>query len=360
MKKFLSNIHKAVLSGGRNKHSGRRFRFSFLTIGRVIASTSILLVLVLVCFSAPFAWAAGASEGQYGTGGSAAGTVADTSGTGGTGGVSAGASSDASGSAGSVSGTPGGSASQTPGGAVDPGTPKSETSNSNTGVKNQPTNGLYSSTSSGTSTHNKSCSASGLTEEETKECYDLHLYCKWGDPGVFWASRADYLAGLLSVNYKLENTGPGTAVDVHVTSATATNGVTIATDPLPDFDEIIAGEYVKFTLKWHVPVNVGSFVTDLKVCADCKEDNHELDDGDHKNNDDKKSNNNNNNNLTGDPTRGQTQPQTQPQSTGLSPSVLPSALPNTGFSLVHAFLFLAGIAAVMALLSVPAAKLIRK
>ncbi|MHB0867708.1 MAG: hypothetical protein ACYC6B_09345 [Thermoleophilia bacterium] len=107
------------------------------------------------------------------------------------------------------------------------------------------------------------------------EYFDLHLECNFGIPGVFWASQADYDAGLLSINYQLTNSGPGVAKNVTVTGATATNGVTIWTDPLPLLGDLGSGESLTFTLKWLVPKTVKSFQTTLTICADCesKEDN---------------------------------------------------------------------------------------
>lgn len=302
-------------------------------------STSILLVLIIVCFSVPQARAEIASADQYGAVSGAA-SVSSGNETGTTGNVSdtAGNVSDTTGAQSSVTGS-GGVNAQPPGGALDPGTPKTAANNSGSTVSNQPTTGLVNETPPADPPSATNCVAGTLDEK----CYELHLYCSWGEPGTYWASKADYLAGLLSIDYKLENKGTGDAINVVVSSATATNGVTVWTKPLPDLGTLLSGESIVFTLKWLVPPGVGSFVTNINVCADCN-GNHELDgggDGAHQ--------------TTGGAQSNIIQPAVQP----LAATVLPSALPNTGFSLTHAFLILMGIAALAALMTAPAGRLIR-
>ncbi|MGW8251794.1 MAG: hypothetical protein ACWGO1_14205 [Anaerolineales bacterium] len=102
--------------------------------------------------------------------------------------------------------------------------------------------------------------------------YKLDLICSWGDNGTYWESVDDYQAGLLSIVYHLENNGTGTAYNLSLTSATADNGVTLATD----LGSIILGDLgpgdaIDFILNWLVPQNVQHFVTSIDICADCQE-----------------------------------------------------------------------------------------
>jgi len=88
------------------------------------------------------------------------------------------------------------------------------------------------------------------------------------EPSIMWASNDDFLAGVLTINYKLENRGTNDVSEVRVSSASATEGVTIETNPLPDLGPLPAGATSAFSLKWHVPASVGSFKTGLSSCAD--------------------------------------------------------------------------------------------
>lgn len=93
----------------------------------------------------------------------------------------------------------------------------------------------------------------------------LELIC--GD--VYWASLDDYSNHLLSVDYGIINNGNDNAHHVYVKSATASNGVTANWYSDRYWDEIAPGETVNFTIKWLVPVNVGSFISTLEVCSGC-------------------------------------------------------------------------------------------
>lgn len=110
--------------------------------------------------------------------------------------------------------------------------------------------------------------------------YDLSLICGTGPWGTYWESREDYDAGLLSVDYRMENHGTGTAYNVCIVDATANQGVTVATQLPLSLGDIVSGGWKYFTLKWLVPKGVGSFKTDVQACVDCEEDDHEADDGD--------------------------------------------------------------------------------
>jgi hypothetical protein len=103
---------------------------------------------------------------------------------------------------------------------------------------------------------------------------DLELICGYednGQQGTFWENgMEDYNAGLLTVNYRLDNTGPEKLVNVRVSEATATNEVKIATELPLLLGEIDPGGYITFHLKWLLPnQEVTGFQTDIEVCADC-------------------------------------------------------------------------------------------
>ncbi len=111
---------------------------------------------------------------------------------------------------------------------------------------------------------------------DDEKCCDVEAYldliCGKGPDDVFWASVDDYNAGLLTIRYKLTNTGAEDLFDLRVTGATATKGVTAA-GPLPmALGDLPATEWLKFTLKWQLPKNVSNFVTDITICADCEPD----------------------------------------------------------------------------------------
>ncbi len=104
--------------------------------------------------------------------------------------------------------------------------------------------------------------------------YSLELICGT----VYWASMDDYSNHLLSVDYGIVNNGSGTAHEVEVTSATATNGVTASWFSEREWDEIAPGETVNFTIKWFIPPNVTGFISNLEVCSSCNSDDDSSDD----------------------------------------------------------------------------------
>lgn len=109
--------------------------------------------------------------------------------------------------------------------------------------------------------------------------YELQLICNYGDPGIYWESRAEYELHHLTVDYRVENIGTGTAYNVRVQSATGTNGVTLVS-PLPmSLGDLNPSDWIIFSLQWYVPAGVGSFQTQLSLCAGC-DDNGIIDDGD--------------------------------------------------------------------------------
>jgi rhodanese-related sulfurtransferase len=87
-------------------------------------------------------------------------------------------------------------------------------------------------------------------------------------PSPFWASYADYQNGLLSVNWTISNVAGGTAYDVKITGSFNSNGVTIVTPlPVTVANIISVGGNASVTLKYNVPVAVGSWHTDMTGSA---------------------------------------------------------------------------------------------
>jgi len=126
--------------------------------------------------------------------------------------------------------------------------------------------------------------------------YDLQLICDYDDPddpddhGTYWESSAEYDLHHLTVVYRVDNAGTGTAYNVYVESATANNGVTLVS-PLPKpLGDLNPADWIIFSLRWYVPVGVGSFQTQLSLCAGCEEDNEENDDSDDDNKKDSEDN----------------------------------------------------------------------
>ncbi|RJQ44928.1 MAG: hypothetical protein C4534_05850 [Gaiellales bacterium] len=100
----------------------------------------------------------------------------------------------------------------------------------------------------------------------------LELICLKGDGNVFWESKADYDAGLLSLRYRLRNTSSDTSANnLRVVSATANNGVKIHTALPLSLGSLDPGDWLYFLLKWQVPKGVTNFVTDISICGDCEE-----------------------------------------------------------------------------------------
>jgi hypothetical protein len=82
-----------------------------------------------------------------------------------------------------------------------------------------------------------------------------------GQPAPFWASYADYTAGLLSVTYPVNNIGGATAFNVNLTYSTATNGVTVASALPASAGNIAAGASVPVTVQYSLSPGVASFST---------------------------------------------------------------------------------------------------
>lgn len=327
--------------------------------GRILVSSLIMLLLLAVCFWAPLAWADGsAAQGEYSGSavndiqGGSAGPLGDTSTS-----VVAPASVDAGdvGNAAAGSNDASGIKPADGGKTVSGGSSSSGASNTVSTTSSNPI------TTSSQSNGVNSDASSNVVESASDAQYNLTLICNYGDPGTYWASQADYLARLLSIDYRLTNSGPDAAPDLQVTSATANNGVTIVS-PLPDLGTLGVGDSTIFTLKWHVPIGVTRYNTQLTICANCDEDNLDDDSDDDQDNkpDDKKD-------LQQDDQPGD--PQTVIDDTdqaasrnSLSAALDRSTLPSTGFSLLTAILLalvIAPIGAVLLSLSKSVRKLIR-
>ena len=88
---------------------------------------------------------------------------------------------------------------------------------------------------------------------------------------VYWASWADYQNRQLSIDYKMGNTGTGSALLATVQASLCKPGTVYAVTQLPSVvGDINPGSNKTVTLKYYVPTNVGSFTT--KTYATCSDD----------------------------------------------------------------------------------------
>ncbi|MBI5869897.1 MAG: fibronectin type III domain-containing protein [Actinobacteria bacterium] len=83
----------------------------------------------------------------------------------------------------------------------------------------------------------------------------------------FWASYADYTAGLLSVGLKINNNGANAAGSVAITGATAINGVTLATATPIAIGSIAGGASGTTTVQYNIPAGVIGFNTAITASA---------------------------------------------------------------------------------------------
>ncbi|MCL4473000.1 MAG: VCBS repeat-containing protein [Actinobacteria bacterium] len=85
---------------------------------------------------------------------------------------------------------------------------------------------------------------------------------------TYWASFADYSAGLLSVDYSLADSSSQAAYNVNIVSLTATNGVSVST-PLPAaIGTISPGVPASVTIRFEIPAGVASFRSALYATAE--------------------------------------------------------------------------------------------
>lgn len=85
--------------------------------------------------------------------------------------------------------------------------------------------------------------------------------------GIYWNSFADFTARELSVDYSLDNSGQGDALNVQLTHSVATNGV-FPVAPLPfTVGDLDVGQSGSLTMKYLVPFGVSFFRTSsFAVC----------------------------------------------------------------------------------------------
>ena len=88
-------------------------------------------------------------------------------------------------------------------------------------------------------------------------------------PAAFWNSYSDYLSGLLSVSWTVNNTGPAEAWSVALIESANSNGVTlVSTLPVAmGSSNILAGSSGIATLKYNVPQGVSSWRSSLTASA---------------------------------------------------------------------------------------------
>ena len=86
---------------------------------------------------------------------------------------------------------------------------------------------------------------------------------------IYWASYQDWQNHLLSIDYNINDNGPGTAYSTKVTEATATNGVYLTSLVPVSLGDITQVSYAPFTFKYYIPVGVTSFSTTVySTCND--------------------------------------------------------------------------------------------
>ncbi len=85
---------------------------------------------------------------------------------------------------------------------------------------------------------------------------------------VYWASMADYTAGVLSIDYNVANGSSNAAYNVTLAGSTATNGVTVNSGIPASIGTIAGGGSGSATVKYDVPSGVGSFWLSNTATAD--------------------------------------------------------------------------------------------
>lgn len=84
---------------------------------------------------------------------------------------------------------------------------------------------------------------------------------------TYWASYSDYTARILTVSYAVCNTNNAEADNVTITGAAANNGVTLLTATPYSVGHIHTGACVSSAFKYHVPIGVTSFSTNVTATA---------------------------------------------------------------------------------------------
>ena len=93
----------------------------------------------------------------------------------------------------------------------------------------------------------------------------------WSKQRIYWASWADYQNRQLSIDYRMSNTGTGTALQSTVQASLCSPGsVTVSTSLPLTVGDLDPGISRTVTLKYFVPTTVGSFTT--TTYATCNDD----------------------------------------------------------------------------------------
>lgn len=82
--------------------------------------------------------------------------------------------------------------------------------------------------------------------------------------GAYWGSYNDFIARSLTVDYLIRDTGLDGPYNLKICSLWVTQGVTCTTS-MPIFSTLSPHDFVRFELKYMVPLGVGSFWTGFYV-----------------------------------------------------------------------------------------------
>lgn len=92
----------------------------------------------------------------------------------------------------------------------------------------------------------------------------------WSMQRVYWASWNDYQNRKLSIDYRMSNTGTGSALSTTIQASLCIPTTVYIVTQLPSVvGDINPGSNITVTLKYYVPTNVGSFTTSTySTCSD--------------------------------------------------------------------------------------------
>ena len=275
-----------MMSRVHSSRKGKRYKrdTAVYFTGRLIASASILALLLVVCLWVPLAVASDStdagspddpvtlSQSQTDTGGGLAEPATTTDQGNNDSGDEGSNDPGDNGQTGSGPDTSG--SEDNNGSSNDPGDDSPEADVNSGPVSNSPSDkgdsdpagnssGIESSNAGTVQYSDEGSKGSDGCDDCDNMYTDFDLIC--GAP--WWDSADDYSNGLLSIEYNLTNTGTETAYDVHLTKHEATNGVEAIWFTNTSWEQILASESVYFTIKWHIPENVTNYQTSLEVCA---------------------------------------------------------------------------------------------
>ncbi len=87
--------------------------------------------------------------------------------------------------------------------------------------------------------------------------------------GIYWKNMADYLAGILSVDYSLGNTGNGDLATLDIVYLGASDGVSPITAVPVSLGGLPVGQSVPLTLQYLIPAGTGFFSSStFVICTD--------------------------------------------------------------------------------------------